>query len=136
MRIAKPLTTTVALALGLVCAGAFASQPIHPNVSAAQSSTAAADSSHIVVTVRKVYWFKYLDRNHNGQLTRSEIPKDMRDLRRNFIHADFNDNGQLSPMELILYTRGEAPQYIATSHGQIFIYSPGNRRIAASGAGR
>ncbi|KGI79115.1 hypothetical protein LF63_0101160 [Oleiagrimonas soli] len=84
-------------------------------------------SQDMVVTVRKVYFFASLDRNNNGLLSRAELPKDMVDLRRNFLRADYDHNGQLSPMEYILYSRGLAPRYAGVSHAYIYVFDPPTR---------
>ncbi|RAP57225.1 hypothetical protein BTJ49_11815 [Oleiagrimonas sp. MCCC 1A03011] len=114
-----------ALALCLAAVPAFAAHAAGASVNIAQSTpqtTTDASSSRIVVTVRKVYFFDQLDRNHNGLLSRAELPLDLRDLRRNFLRADFDHNGQISPMEYVLFTRGLAPQYAGVSHAYIYVY--------------
>jgi len=129
--------TALAIALGLACTSAFAAQPLELGAISSNSPLASHASQEgysgpIVSTVRKVYYFKTLDRNHNGQLSRAEIPKDMINLRRDFLRADFDGNGQLSAEELVLYERGDAPQYIGVNHAYIFVYKYGSESATLS----
>lgn len=71
---------------------------------------------------RKVYYFNRLDRNHDGQLSRSEIPKDMKYLRSYFIEQDWDHNGKLSPEEYVLYENHQAPEYAGVFHAIVFVY--------------
>lgn len=47
--------------------------------------------------------FESLDKNHDGRLTRSEIPRDMHALRRQFHSYDRDGNGTLSRQEYEAY---------------------------------
>lgn len=47
--------------------------------------------------------FSQLDRNHDGRLTRSEVPHDMHKLRREFHSFDRDGNGWLSKREYQAY---------------------------------
>ena len=128
--------TTLALALGLVCTSAMAA-PVNtraasPSFAPVSQATRDGYSGPIVSIVRKVYFFNRLDRNHNGQLARSEIPKDMTNLRRDFLRADFDGNGQLSPQEIVLYERGEAPQYVGVNHAYVFVFQSGRKPLNLS----
>ncbi len=133
MNVRTPITTAI-LTLGLACAPAFAG-PAHSSVGTSvqtPSSMVQTGTRNIALTVRKVYDFDKLDRNHNGMLTRAEIPADMKNLRRNFNRADFDHNGQLSQREYYLYSHGLSPNYIGAYH--IFVavhrhYSPAVERI-------
>jgi len=133
MNIRTPITA-LALALGLACTPAFATQPMEvttapvPGVQAHQPMRHEA-TRPIVASMRKVYSFKLLDRNHNGMLSRSEIPTDMVNLRRDFTRADFDGNGQLTPEEYILYSRGQAPKYTGVFHYHTYTFSTGNRNV-------
>lgn len=49
--------------------------------------------------------FSKLDRNHDGRLTRSEIPHSMHKLRREFRQYDRDGNGWLSKREYQAYAR-------------------------------
>jgi hypothetical protein len=75
------------------------------------------------VQVRKVYFFTQLDKDHNQRLSRAELPSDMHDLRRNFVRADFNQDGQLSAQECLLYAQGQAPEYTGVAHAYTYVYS-------------
>lgn len=51
--------------------------------------------------------FGDLDKNHDGRLTRSEVPKDvetLKPLRAHFREADLDGNGSLSEQEYLKYT--------------------------------
>lgn len=53
--------------------------------------------------------FEQLDTNHDGKLSRSEIPKNvdaLKQLRAHFNEADINGNGTLDPGEYSSYTSG------------------------------
>lgn len=136
MNIRTPVTA-LTIALGLACTTAFAAQPLNARMATSNSPPAAQSSQDgyngpIVSIVRKVYFFNKLDRNHNGQLTRAEIPKDMVSLRRDFMRADFDGNGQLSPAEIVLYERGEAPQYVGVNHAYVFVFNTGHKSLNLS----
>lgn len=73
--------------------------------------------------VRRVYIFSRLDANHDGQLERSEIPKEMHLLRRDFLEADWDGNLRLSPTEYVLWARHQAPKYTAIWHGVVFVWN-------------
>lgn len=47
--------------------------------------------------------FSQLDRNHDGRITRSEVPHDMHKLRRDFRSYDRDGNGSLSKQEYQAY---------------------------------
>lgn len=139
MRIHTPLSLAAVLALG------FAWGPVHAATPAADAtiSLGPAYSQHSEQTgstyylqripgtdkVRRVYDFDRLDADHNGQLSRGELPKDMHDLRSHFLEADWNHNGQLSAQEYLMYRNHTAPMYTAISHGMIFI--SGSRHVDA-----
>lgn len=119
---------TLAVAFALASTPCFAAHDATASsVRAGQPSTTASSAPQranpMIVTVHKVFFFKALDRNHNGQLTRAELPKEMVNLRRNFKRADFNDNGQISPREYILYAQGLAPEYTGTAHAYTYVIS-------------
>jgi hypothetical protein len=119
--------SVLAIALGLACTSVFAAKPMDTSLPASVHGHAAVQgqSDRVVTTVRKVYFFDALDRNHNGMLSRSEIPRDMTQLRRNFTRADFDENGQLSQHEYYLYSQGLSPNYIGAYHAHIFVYDTG-----------
>lgn len=123
--------TALALALGLACTAAFAAEPVSasaalPSYTPASQASQDGYSGPIVSVARKVYFFNALDRNHNGMLSRSEIPTDMVALRRDFTRADFDGNGQLSRSEIYLFERGLAPQYVGVNHADVFVFQAGN----------
>lgn len=121
MNVLKPLTIATAIALCAASVSAFAA---NTEMRAQQSNEAGASNQYVVSQVRKVYFFKSLDLNHNGLLSRAEIPKDMRQLRLDFMRADLDHNGQLSPVEYVMYANGTAPSYVGVEHAYIFVYGP------------
>jgi len=129
MNIRTPITA-LAVALCLACTPALATQPSATGeVSPSNQATQDNHNVRIISIVRKVYSFKELDRNHNGMLSRAEIPRDMVNLRRDFVRADFDGNGQLSPEEYVLYSKGLVPQYVGVFHYDTYTYSPANRNL-------
>ncbi|HEX7339074.1 MAG TPA: hypothetical protein VF271_03975 [Rhodanobacteraceae bacterium] len=112
-----------ALLLALISTDALAAAPA-PKPTSQQPITSAtyfiADAG--TPNAHKVYYFNRLDRNHDGQLSRSEIPRDMVMLRTRFIYADFNGNGKLSPAEYIMWKEHTAPEYIGVYHALVFVY--------------
>lgn len=130
MQIFKPLSISAALALSFVWASATAAQPANQPDLAFQP--APVQNNVIYSTVRKVYFFTTLDRDHNDKLSRSELPLDMHVLRRDFVRADFNEDRQLSPQEYVMYERGTAPEYVGASHSYTVIYSSPQARLRKS----
>lgn len=114
MQIFKPLSIAAGSVIAIVSAGAFAAQPTTIQPQPVPSAVQAPSSS--VTTVQKKYTPAELDRDHNGQLTRSELPLDVHVLRRDFVRVDLDDNGQLSPQEILHYARGTAPQFVGVQH--------------------
>ena len=134
MQLIRPTTLAAAAAVGLFCSQAFAAKTVNPpaptpSMQASADATASSDKPRIVVTVRKIYYFDKLDRNHNGMLSRAELPADMGALRRNFVNADFDQNGQLTPEEYVLYSRGLAPQYIGVYHAYVYVYARNGQAV-------
>ncbi len=126
-----PVTTTL-LVLGLACIPAFASGPANNSLTPSHtpSLTSTSPQTEVIVSrMRKVYFFKDLDKDHNGQLSRAEIPKDMVKLRLDFVRADYDENGQLSPEEYVLYSRGLAPQYTGVYHAYTYTYYTGRNNV-------
>ena len=79
MNVRTPIATAI-LTLGLACAPAFAG-PAHPFMgptTQTPSDMVQTSTRNLVVRVHKVDAFDQLDRNHNGMLTRAEIPADMK----------------------------------------------------------
>lgn len=120
----KPLSISIAFIAGVLCTGtAVASQPVEPELTFAPSYQVTGAQHTIYSTVRKVYMFSALDKDHNGKLSRAELPKDMHDLRQDFVRVDLNDDGQISPREYIHYADGTLPSYVGIYHAQTFAYS-------------
>ena len=137
MNVRTPITTAI-LTLGLACAPAFAG-PAHPFMgptTQTPSDMVQTSTRNLVVRVHKVYAFDQLDRNHNGMLTRAEIPADMKNLRRNFNRADFDHNGQLSPREYYLYSHGLSPNYIGAYHVFVATHRHFNPAVESIGLAR
>jgi len=131
MNIRTPITA-LAIAIALGFTPALAAAPLFTTTASPayiHSASHGSDTGRIVSIVHKVYFFKTLDRNHNGMLSRAELPADMTALRRNFVRADFDGNGQLSRREILLYQRGQAPQYIGTYHAYVFVYQSGRHNV-------
>lgn len=128
MKVYTPLTIVAALTLSLFGMDVSAATPtidvsINPTNQQVPHQATYYVQNPGTPEARKVYYFNKLDRNHDGQLFRSEIPKDMRYLRLHFIEADWNENGRLSPDEYVLYKRGQAPQYAGVFHSIVYVYS-------------
>ncbi|HEX7342241.1 MAG TPA: hypothetical protein VF269_08200 [Rhodanobacteraceae bacterium] len=128
MSYVKPLAMAAALALSVAGMQAcFAAT--HPvNIPTPQLTKPKAMSAVYYLVdagtpqAHRVYSWKALDRNHDGQLERWEIPKSMWKLRLHFIYADFNGNGKLSPAEYIMWKDRTAPQFTGVFHIETFIY--------------
>lgn len=57
--------------------------------------------------------FADLDKDHDGNLSRSEIPKDvtgLKPLRAHFMEADKDHNGRLSANEYARYIQNQVPE--------------------------
>lgn len=138
MKTFKPLSIAAALALGLGCGSVFAAQPetTTPTIGfdAAPPLQQQTGEGYYLQRIpgtqkaRKVYLFSHLDSNHNGQLSRAELPSEMRDLRLHFVEADWDGNGQLSAQEYRHYAKGTVPKYVGVFHAQAFYYGPYGRR--------
>lgn len=111
MQTFKPTATCTALAMSLVALGAMAA-PASRSDGSSQVSTVTKPATRVTV----IYSFTDLDRDRDGELSRSEIPLDMVDLRMDFRRADFTEDGQLSPVECAMYANGTMPQYTGPSH--------------------
>lgn len=129
MSYVKPLTMAAAMALAFIGLDAHAASPsitINFNPTSPQTSTPHQATYYVAnygtPQARKVYYFDRLDRDHDGQLSRSEIPKDMRQLRLHFIQADWDESGKLSPEEYVLYKHNQTPQYAGVYHAIVFVY--------------
>ncbi|HET7360178.1 MAG TPA: EF-hand domain-containing protein [Rhodanobacteraceae bacterium] len=125
MQTFKPLLLGAALAAGFVCAGAAAAaQPMDTiNQAAPADPTSAVATQPIVSYVQKVYFFSFLDKNHNGELSRSEIPRDMHELRLHFVEADFDEDGQISAQEYLMHAEHTAPNYVGVSHAKVWVFA-------------
>ncbi|HET6588389.1 MAG TPA: EF-hand domain-containing protein [Oleiagrimonas sp.] len=124
MQTFKPLLLGAALAAGFVWTGAaVAAQPADAINQVAATDSASTATQTITTHVRKVYLFPMLDKNHNGRLSRAEIPTDMHELRRRFLQADFDQDGQLSPQEYVMYAHHTAPMYAGVSHTRIWLFA-------------
>lgn len=128
MKVYLPLSIAAALTLSLFSMDALAATPatdvnINPTNQQVSRQAMYYVQNPGTSEARKVYYFSKLDRNHDGQLSRSEIPKDMRNLRLHFIQADWNENGKLSPEEYVLYAHHQAPSYVGVYHAMVFVYS-------------
>lgn len=131
MQTFKPLLLGAALAAGFVWAGAaVAVQPMDTMNQAASADSASTAIQPITSYVRKVYFFPMLDKNHNGKLSRAEIPTDMHELRRRFAEADFDEDGQLSAQEYVMYENHTAPSYIGVAHAEVWLFaSSGDQQL-------
>ena len=131
MKKIKPLSISVALLASLFCVGtAVAGHSTEPELVVASgvgANAPASDSQTVVSSERKIYYFAQLDVNHDGRLSRSEIPKDMHSLRRNFVRADFDGDGLITAQEYTLYANGQAPQYVGIYHTLTFVYPTADR---------
>lgn len=126
MNYAKPLSVAAALALCLISMDALATTP---NIDFTTNTTPQARGQAVYYIAEagtpqahKVYYFNKLDRNHDGQLSRSELPKDMHRLRAYFIYADWSKNGRLSPSEYLMWEHHTAPEYVGVYHVLTFVY--------------
>lgn len=128
MKVCTPLTIVAALTLSLFGMDVSAATPAtNVNINPTNQQVPHQATYYVqnpgTPEARKVYFFKKLDINHDGQLSRSEIPKDMHHLRLHFIQADWDESGKLSPEEYVLYEHHQAPQYAGVSHAIVFVYS-------------
>lgn len=119
----KPLAVATALVLSLTSMHAFAATPR----TFIASIRPAVQATYFVVDpgtpwAHKVYYFKQLDRDHNGQLSRAELPTDMRDLRLHFVSADWDGNGMISPAEYVMFRDHTGPQYAGVYRAVVFMY--------------
>lgn len=73
--------------------------------------------------MQRVYYFDRLDVNGDGELSRSEIPREMTELRLRFADADWNRNGRISADEYRMWVAGTAPRYTEIWHGHVTIAS-------------
>lgn len=112
MQAPKSIFTGVALVLGVVSASAMAAGPVSQDRAITVTTAQQLNPARAGV----IYAFSALDRNQDGSLSRSEVPKTMQSLRRYYLQADFNDNGRLSPRECELFGQGRVPAYTGTSH--------------------
>jgi Ca2+-binding EF-hand superfamily protein len=92
MQISKPLLFA-ALAASFGWSGMAIAQSAQPAHS--QSQSQSTDNAKPA--------FAQIDKNHDGRLTRSEIPKTMHDLRSHFTTVDKDGNGSLSTEEYEAY---------------------------------
>lgn len=126
MKHAKTLSIAAALALSLISMDAFAATPnIDFNTGPArqvQSQAMFYIADPGTSQAHKVYYFTKLDRDHDGELSRSELPKDMHRLRGYFIYADWNQDGRLSPAEYVMWKHNTAPEYAGIYHAVVFVY--------------
>ncbi|HET7360160.1 MAG TPA: EF-hand domain-containing protein [Rhodanobacteraceae bacterium] len=90
MQILKPLLFTALVAGAGVCSVALAQ-----NTAPAKAGTS---SKHAAKPA-----FDSLDKNHDHELSRSEIPGTLRNLRLHFVTYDKDGNGKLSPEEYAAY---------------------------------
>lgn len=107
MQISKSLSSLAVLAAGVACGAAYAAQPVttptiafgtaHPSVQAGK--TYYRERIPGTDKVRKVYLFDRIDADHDGRLSRAEIPHDMHALRAYFLEVDSNQDKQLTPSE-------------------------------------
>ncbi len=117
MSYVKPLTMAAAMALAFIGTDAHAATPtINYNPTGPQTTTSRQATYYIAdygtPQARKVYYFNRIDRNHDGQLSRSEIPGDMVMLRAQFTYADWNQDNRISPSEYLHYRNGSAPEFV------------------------
>ena len=82
---------TLLFAAGLLCSAVFAA-------ASAQSSGNASSKDQ-----KPEPSFNTLDKNHDGRITRSEVPRYMHALRRDFHRYDRDGNGSLSRQEYQAY---------------------------------
>ncbi len=132
MSYVKPLAMAAALALSLTGMEALAAThtadiPTQSNTQQQARHKLGPGTYYIAdagtPNAHKVYYFKKLDRNHDGQLFRSEIPKTMWRLRLHFIAADLNRNGRLSPAEYMMWKHHTAPEYVGIFRAYTVVFS-------------
>lgn len=79
----------------------------------AQQDTSAESPSAAPQGTQGMPSFGDLDKNGDGNLSRSEIPKNveaLKSLRTNFSQSDLNHNGRLDPAEYRGYVQRQDPQ--------------------------
>jgi hypothetical protein len=67
------------------------------------SSAVAAQSAVSQDATKSPLYFPNADKNHNGVLTRSEVPKELHELRSHFDQYDANHDHELSEAEYVGY---------------------------------
>jgi len=67
------------------------------------TASAGSDGNKPKQDQRPTPSFSTLDKNHDGRITRSEVPHDMHALRRDFRSYDRDGNGSLSRQEYQAY---------------------------------
>lgn len=134
MRIQPTLSMAFAMAMGLACGQAHGATPTADTVIGlapvrAQQTVSSQDTYYLqripgTRKARRVYYFNRLDRNGDGGLSRSELPRDMHDLRGHFMQADWDHNGRLSAQEYVMYRQHTVPMYTSITHGMVVKFGP------------
>lgn len=106
--IKRSVPALAAVGLGLVfSASAWAQQQPTPTPQPMPNTPPAQQAAPMPGQDAGVPAFGDLDKNHDGRLSRSEIPKDvetLKPLRAHFREADLDGNGTLSEQEYVKYT--------------------------------
>lgn len=130
MRIFKTLSIAAIITLGFAwggCQTAHAASLVHTfdNHNAAPSQVLEPNQSYYLVRIQdsneiqRVYVFTRLDGNHDGYLSRWELPLDLVDLRLRFMDVDWDQDMRLSASEVHMFMNNTAPAYTPISHAMV-----------------
>jgi hypothetical protein len=105
----NPLSAALPLAVCLLAAGPATAQDTQPQSQRQATPMQSPPSTPMNAAPGSsdVPPFAELDTNHDGKLSRSEVPRNveaLKQLRAHFNEADRNGNGALEPEEYAAYT--------------------------------